>query len=76
MRLTNHARAKIRVFQLDKETLKSEYELADLRSSGATQKEIYKQQVKVKKFATDFAKSRGDYNRRYPSERFVTDRQY
>ena len=70
------SRAKIRVLQIEKESLKSEYELADLRSSGATKKEIDKQQAKVKNFATDFRKSRGDYNRRYPSERYETDRQY
>ena len=70
------SRAKIRVLQIEKESLKSEYELADLRSSGATQKEIDKQQAKVRNFATDFAKSRGDYIRRYPSERYETDRQY
>ena len=70
------SRAKLRVLQIEKESLKSQYNLADLRSSGAPQKEIEKQQAKVRNFATDFAKSRRDYNRRYPSERYVTDRQY
>ena len=69
------SRAKIRVLQIEKESLKSEHELADLRSSGATQTEIEKQ-AKVRNFATDFAKSHGDYNRRYPSERYETDRQH
>ena len=70
------SRAKIRVLQIEKETLKSQYNLADLKSSGAPQKEIEKHQAKVRNFATDFAKSRGDYIRRYPSERYETDRQY
>ena len=53
--------------------MKSEYNLADLRNSGATQKEIEKQQSEVRNFASDFAKVRGDYNRHYPSERFVSN---
>ena len=53
--------------------MKSEYNLADLRISGAPQKEIEKQQAEVRNFASDFAKARGDYNIRYPSERFVSN---
>ena len=53
--------------------MKSEYNLADLRNSGAPQKEIVKQQAQVRNFASDFAKARGDYNRHYPSERFVSN---
>ena len=68
-RLTKQ-KAKIRVLQIEKESLKSEYTLADLRNSGASQKEIEKQQAKVRTFATDFTKSRGDYNRRYPSDMY------
>ena len=40
-------KAKIRVLQIEKESLKSEYNLADLRNSGASQKEIEKQQAQV-----------------------------
>ena len=44
------SKAKIRVLQIEKESLKSEYNLADLRNSGAPQKEIEKQQAPSKKF--------------------------
>ena len=64
------SKAKIRVLQIEKESLKSEYNLADLRNSDAAQKEIEKQQAQVRNFASDFAKACGDYNRRYPSERY------
>ena len=67
------SRAKIRVLQIEKESLKSEYNLADLRNSGAPQKKIEKQQAEVRNFASDFTKARGDYNRRYPSERFESN---
>ena len=67
------SRAKIRVLQIEKESLKSEYNLADLRNSGAPQKEIERQQAEVRNFASDFTKARGDYNRRYPSERFESN---
>ena len=67
------SRAKIRVLQIEKESLKSEYNLADLRNSGAPQKEIEKQQAEVVNFASDFTKARGHYNRRYPSERYVSN---
>ena len=53
--------------------MKSEYNLADLRNSGAPQKEIEKQQAKVRNFASEFTKARADYNRRYPSERYVSN---
>ena len=67
------SRAKIRVLQIEKESLKSEYNLADLRNSGAPQKEIEKQQAEVRNFASNFTKARGDYNRRYPSERYESN---
>ena len=70
------SKAKIRVLQIEKESLKSEYNLADLRNSGAPQKEIEKQQAQVRTFASDFAKARGDYNRRYPSENYEPKKQY
>ena len=60
---------KIRVLQIEKESLKSEYTLADLRNSGASQKEIDKQQAQVRTFEADSTKARTDYNRRYPSEK-------
>ena len=68
------SRAKIRVLQVEKESLKAEYNLADLRNSGASQKEIEKQQAQVRIFSSDFTKERGDYNRRYPSERYENTR--
>ena len=68
------SRAKIRVLQVEKESLKSEYNLADLRNSGAAQKEIEKQQARVRIFSSDFTKERGDYNKRYPSERYENTR--
>ena len=64
-------RAKIRVLQIEKESLKAEFNLADLRTSDASQREIEKQQAKVRNFASDFTKARGDYNRRYPSDKYV-----
>ena len=67
------SKAKIRVLQIEKESLKSEYNLADLRNSGATQKEIEKEQAKVRNFASDFTKARGGYNKRYPSERYASN---
>ena len=67
------SKAKIRVLQIEKESLKCEYNLADLRNSGAPQKEIEKQQAEVRNFASDLTKARGDYNRRYPSERYTTN---
>ena len=67
------SRAKIRVLQIEKESLKSEYNLAELRTSDASQREIEKQQAKVRNFATDFTKARGDYNRRNPSDKLVSN---
>ena len=67
------SRPKIRVFQIEKESLRSEDNLADLRNSGAPQKKIEKQQAEVRNFASDFSKARGGYNRRYPSERYVSN---
>ena len=69
-------KAKIRVLQIEKESLKSEYNLADLRNSDASQKEIEKQQAQVRTFASDFTKARGDYNRGYTSEKIETERKY
>ena len=68
--------AKIRVLQIEKESLKSEYTLADLKNSGASQKEIEKQQTQVRTFASDFSMARGAYNRRYPSDRYETVSKY
>ena len=48
------SRAKIRALQIEKESLKSDYNLADLRNLGTPQKEIEKQQAKVRNFASDF----------------------
>ena len=67
------SKAKIRILQIEKESLKSEYNLADLKSSGAPQREIEKQQAQVRNFASDFTKARGDYNRRYPSDKYVSN---
>ena len=53
--------------------MKSEYNLADLRNSCAPQKDIQKQQAQVRNFASDFAKARGDYNKSYPSDKYVTN---
>ena len=66
-------RAKIRVLQIEKESLKAEFNLADLRTSDAPQREIKKQQARVRNFASDFTKARGDYNRRYPSDKLVSN---
>ena len=63
------SRAKIRLLQLEKESLKSEYNLADLRISSAPQKEIEKQQAGVRNLTSEIAKERGDYNSRYPSDK-------
>ena len=67
------SRAKIRVLQIEKESLKAEFNLADLRTSDATQREIEKQQARVRMSASDFTKARGDYNRRYPSDKLVSN---
>ena len=67
------SRAKIRVLQIEKESLKAEFNLADLRTSDASQREIEKQQARVRIFATDFTKARGDYNRHYPSDKLVSN---
>ena len=67
------SRAKIRVLQIEKESLKSEYNLADLRTSGAPQREIEKQQTQARNFASDFTKARVNYNRRYPSDKLVSN---
>ena len=56
--------------------MKSEYTLADLRNSGASQKEIEKQQAQVRTFASDFTMARGAYNRRYPSDKYEPKTQY
>ena len=47
--------------------------MADLRTSDASQREIEKQQARVRIFATDFTKARGDYNRHYPSDKLVSN---
>ena len=67
------SKSKIRVLQIEKESLKAEYNLADLRNSGAPQKNIEKQQAQVRNFASDFTKARGDYNKRYPSDKYVSN---
>ena len=59
---------QIRVLQTEKEKLKAEYTLADLRNSGASQREIEKQEAQVRNFASDFTITRGAYNTRYPSD--------
>ena len=69
----DNSRAKIRVLQIEKESLKAEFNLAALRTSDATQREIEKQQARVRTFASDFIKARGDYNRRYPSDKLVSN---
>ena len=46
----------------EKESLKAEYTLADLRNSGASQREIEKQEAQVRIFSSDFTKARGAYN--------------
>ena len=53
--------------------MKSEYNLADLRTSGAPQREIEKQQAQARNFASDFTKARVNYNRRYPSDKLVSN---
>ena len=67
------SKAKIRVLQIEKESLKAEYNLSDLRNSGAPQRNIEKQQAQVRIFASDFIKARGDYNKRYPSDKYVSN---
>ena len=67
------SKAKIRVLQIEKESLKSEYSLADLRNLGAPQKDIEKQQAQVRNLASDFAKARGDYNKSYPSDKYASN---
>ena len=57
------SRAKMQVLQIEKELLKAEFILADLRTSDASQREIEKQQAQVRTFASDFTKARGDYNK-------------
>ena len=69
-------KAKIQVLQIEKESLKSEYTLADLRISAASQKEIEKQQGQVRNFASEFTMARGAYNRRYPSDKYEPKTQY
>ena len=61
-------KAKIRVLQIEKESLKAEYNLADLRISGASQREIEQQEAQVRTFFSDSTMARGVYNRRYPSD--------
>ena len=59
------SKAKIRVLQIEKESLKAEYNLTDLRKSRARRKKrLRKQQAQVRGFASDFTKVRGDYNKR------------
>ena len=53
--------------------MKAEYNLSDLRNSGAPQRNIEKQQAQVRIFASDFIKARGDYNKRYPSDKYVSN---
>ena len=67
------SKAKIRVLQIEKESLKSQYNLADLRNSGTLQKDIEKQKAQVRNFASDFAKAHGDYNKSYPSHKYVSN---
>ena len=49
--------------------MKAEYTLADLRNSGASQREIGKQEGQVRTFASDLTITRGAYNTHYPSDR-------
>ena len=53
--------------------MKAEYNLSDLRNSGASQRNIEKQQAQVRIFASDFIKARRDYNKRYPSDKYVSN---
>ena len=69
-------KAKIRVLQIEKESLKAEYTLADLRNSGASQREIEKQEAQVRTFASDFTKARGAYNKRYTSDKYEEEKQF
>ena len=69
-------KAKIWVLQIEKESLKAEYTLADLRNSGASQREIEKQEAQVRTFASDFTKLRGAYNKRYTSDKYEPETQF
>ena len=69
-------KARIRVLQMEKEKFKADYTLADLRNSGASQREIEKQEAQVRTFASDFTKARGAYNRRYTSDQIESKDQY
>ena len=53
--------------------MKEGFNLAALRTSDATQREIEKQQARVRMSASDFIKARGDYNRRHPSDKLVSN---
>ena len=60
-------RDKIRVSQMEKESLKSLYNL--LKNSDAPQGEVEKAQTEVRSSEAAFIKERGDYNKSHPSER-------
>ena len=64
------SRDKIRVSQMEKESLKALYNLAGLKNSDASQQEIQKSQSEVRDSEAAFIKERGDYNKSYPSERY------
>ena len=67
------SREKIRLLQIEKESLKSAYNFADLKNSDAPRREIEKQQAKVRASEADFTKAREDYNKRSPSERYESN---
>ena len=53
--------------------MKAVFNFADLKISDVPQREIEKQQAKVRTFDANFTKARADYNKRYPSERYESD---
>ena len=55
---------------MEKESLKSLYNLAGLKNSDAPQGEIEKAQTEVRSSEAAFIKECGDYNKSHPSERY------
>ena len=70
------SRAKIRVLQLKKISLKEQMILADMRDSSASKEAIEKQQTQVRKTDSNYIIDLGAYNNKYPTEKIITETFY
>ena len=64
---------------MEKESMKSAYNFADLKNSGASESEMKKSQAKISVIEADYTKERAKLNKKFSSEMYesnIVDRDY